>query len=128
MLKCTWQGNISLYILKYFMHLVSIQQEEYELMCPWQENMHAGMKIFHALDFGAAVNRLLKCTWQENMHTGLTIFDALDFGAAGGSCVHLARKYAHRFENILMHFISVQQGVKCQSAVGKKLCTQVRNF
>ena len=70
------------------------------LKCTWQESMHTGMKIFYALDFRAAVNRLLKCTWQEKLHKALRIFDAVDFGAAGGSCVHLARKYAHRFDNI----------------------------
>ena len=60
--------------------------------------MHTGLTIFDALIFGAAINRVLKCTWQGNMHTGTKIFDALAFGAAGVSCVHLARKYAHRCE------------------------------
>ena len=62
--------------------------------------MYIGIQIFDALDIGAAVNRLLKCTWQEKMHIGMRLFDALSFGAAWGSCVHLARKYAHRFDNI----------------------------
>ena len=70
------------------------------LKCTWQESMYIDMKIFDALDIGAAVNRLHKCTWQETMHTGMRIFDEIDFVAAGGSCVHLARKYAHSFGNI----------------------------
>ena len=70
------------------------------LKCTWQESVHTGMKIFDALAFGEAINRLLKCTWHEKLHIGFGIFDALDFGAAGGSCVHLARNYAHRYENI----------------------------
>ena len=70
------------------------------LKCTWQESMYIGIQIFDALDIGAAVNRLLKCTWQEKMHIGMRLFDALSFGAAWGSCVHLARKYAHTFDNI----------------------------
>ena len=44
--------------------------------------MHTDVKIFDALGFGAAVNRLLKCTWKESMYIGMKIFDALDIGAA----------------------------------------------
>ena len=61
------------------------------LKCTWQESIYKGIQIFDALDIGAVVNRLLKCTWQETMHTGMRIFDAIDFGTVGGSCVHLAK-------------------------------------